>query len=690
MQKTLIVDSDLAPVAAAAEASAAATIRDVACFDVYDTILTRSVFGPHAVFLLVGERLQREQLIDATAEMFARARIEAGASAARNRKGEEIQLEDVYAELAHLLDWTAAQRAAAMACELGVEAALLRPVPGAAARLEQARAAGRQVVFLSDMYLGDGFIPAQLRCHGMMHDGDLCFVSCEIGVKKLTGNAFREVARRLDVPLHAITHTGNDPGSDVAAALRTGVRAVPFYEGNGNRYEAILGDHSWASGALTAVMAGASRLARLEVAASHPTAPSIREVGAGVAGPALAGYVLWVLRRAQKLGLRRLYFVARDGEILLEVAREIAPKLDLDIELRYLYGSRQAWHGATMDGAGENQLSWILENPGRLSVRSVLALLEMEPEQIREPLEAAGFDESSWDAVLDPEARRRVAAALQAPPAATALTAIGRERRELLIRYLGQEGLLDDDRWALVDVGWRGRAQASLSRVLAMAGRPPARGFYFGMIIDSTDPAIGSIESYLFHRNEAAERGYFRSMWGYFQILEMFCSGTHGTTLGYRDENGLVVPVLKEKRNTHLETWGGDALRAAVRSFARNLDFDFVDPYRDCRAAVADLLRAFWTEPSPAEAREWGAFMYEDDQTGVAPLAEPYTLRHIFRGLRHGVMPLHNRSTWWQASMLLARPHVRWTLRQSIRASNLARRLLRPLRQRLERKRRGK
>ena len=57
-----------------------------------------------------------------------------------------------------------------------------------------------------------------------------------------------------------------------------------------------------------------------------------------MAGPALAGYVLWVLERSFEMGLKRLYFISRDGEIMLEMAQRLLPAFwpDATMELRYL------------------------------------------------------------------------------------------------------------------------------------------------------------------------------------------------------------------------------------------------------------------------------------------------------------------------------------------------------------------
>jgi hypothetical protein len=54
------------------------------------------------------------------------------------------------------------------------------------------------------------------------------------------------------------------------------------------------------------------------------------------------------------------------------------------------------------------------------------------------------------------------------------------------------------------------------------------------------------------------------------------------------------------------------------------------------RSTAETLLLDFWDHPSRNEAEKWGAFPYEQDQTGqaVKQLANPYTASQIFAKLK--------------------------------------------------------
>jgi len=133
-----------------------------------------------------------------------------------------------------------------------------------------------------------------------------------------------------------------------------------------NRYE-----HTWEAyreetGGLGSLVAGASRLARLGIETPAELRPIV-DVATGVAGPILAAYVLWVLNNAQREGISRLYFVARDGEILYLIAQRLCERLGLNVNVSAKTGeSSIACAAATHIAAALPQIAWglTLSNEG--------------------------------------------------------------------------------------------------------------------------------------------------------------------------------------------------------------------------------------------------------------------------------------------------------------------------------------
>jgi predicted HAD superfamily hydrolase len=288
---------------------------DIMSFDVFDTLLTRAVGAPSSLFLLLGRLPEVTRMTNCTPEEFARLRIEAERRARSGRR--EITLHDIYSELGAGLGLPAAQRQQLADCELALERRLSRALPKATSLLK-AHGADRRVA-LSDMYLPAHFVTELLERQGFAELLDRVIVSSEHGVTKSDGGLFGVLIELEQTMARRCRHVGDNPLSDVRVPRLLGLQAEHVPDAALNRYEQIWEQHRWSSGGLSSLFAGASRLARLEADASAELAPIV-DVAAGVAAPLLSAYVLWVLASAQREGLKRLYFLARDGEILYLLA----------------------------------------------------------------------------------------------------------------------------------------------------------------------------------------------------------------------------------------------------------------------------------------------------------------------------------------------------------------------------------
>jgi FMN phosphatase YigB (HAD superfamily) len=651
-------------------------MKQIQSFDVFDTVLTRAVGDPAALFLLLGRRLSNRSLIPCTPEAFARARVDSERRASLNAPGGHVSLAQVYMELGSRLYLDDAQRAAVLESEYELEAELIRPVPGAADRISAARAARKQIVFISDMYLPACFIRTQLSDHRLWEEGDALHVSCETGKWKTSGELFRAMLEHHHTPASAAVHSGNDYRADIEAPRRLGIRVESLSNANLNRYERILESHLWATEGLSSLMAGASRLARLRVHTDSAREATLCEVAAGVAAPTLVGYVLWILHTAQRFGLERLYFVSRDGQILLKIAKRLAEKVGFACEMRYLYGSRQAWHLPGLTQISETELSWILDPSPLFSVRSVLARVRLDPDQVRDELFLLGFDRSDWDRNLDHKEQGSLRYLFEAERVKRLIMTTAEIERELTTSYLKQEGLLESVRKGIVEIGWHGRLQNSLSAILRAAGGSPPMGLYFGLHKHEFPSDSGPRESYFFDGRYSY--GYMNLMSYLECLLEIFCSADHGRTVGYASRQGRIDPILKEERNEQLISWGLLQVQRSVVTFVEELILDpsLINCWADVRPAIAEVLWAFWQDPSKSEAVAWGTFPYEDDQAGAYRkcVANCYSWLDVAHCLLLGHIRSSRQSLWNGGAQLLTAKPIRVALKCAIRSGNVRRR----------------
>jgi len=625
-------------------------------FDVFDTSLVRSWARPADLFLAAGEDLRRRGLIPFSAEQWRTLRIEAERKARRRSRAEETTLEEIYRILSEKTGWTAEQGATAIRIETDCEADSLRPAAAVAERIRAARADGKRVVFLSDMYLPSETIRGFLAAAGLWRNGDGLYVSSERGVTKASGRLYQACLDGENIPPGDLFHLGDNEQTDFRVPQSLNIAAEHYSPASLNRFERRIADDVRLPALLRSRVAGAARQARLTIAGNNPQADTIRDVSASVAGPVLLGYVSWCLSEAGKRGLKRLYFVSRDGQVLLRIAERLRQAQGLALECRYLFGSRQAFHLPALEDFGERVFDWLLEDTSVLSVRSLFGRLGAKPEEFAEQLQAAGFPGGTWDANIPPKSRTRLRPVFENPKILLRFRSASAGARELLVGYLRQEGLLDGTPWGLVDMGWRGRLQNSLSRTLSAAGVYPdagLTGFYFALFHPVAPFGRDRVSVFLEGPDGKAAAAVVRD---HIPVLEVFTAADHGLTLGYRrGADGRVTPVLNEDQNEKALAWGLEIQQAAVVKFAEEWTRAAKREPGSASfwiAVARDLLGPFLLSPTAAEAAAYGEYLHSEDQADQVHhrLAPPIAARRFwswcfFKG------PLVSRVTWVEASV---------------------------------------
>ncbi|SCX40092.1 hypothetical protein SAMN03159343_0879 [Klenkia marina] len=657
----------------------------VATFDVFETVLVRALGAPEHVDEATGRLLRDRGVLAVSPMVYAAAR-----RAAQHDSTTDVA---VHVRLPDLAAATAARlgvpeiAADLVAAELDVERAACRAVPGAVARVAAARArTGRGVVYVSDSPLPAPFLQELLEREGLFAPDDEVLASADVGSSKQHGGLFDVVAERLGAPVGELWHTGDDRWADGAHALERGWQVTLDRSAHLAGRERLLAAGAQATEGVSGRLASAARAARLQ-GREEGLDPGVVSVAGTVALPLFVGFARWVLREAELRGLDRLYFVARDGEVLLDVARRVAAARGADgPELRYLHGSRRSWRLAAAGREGHDVVGdlWIPDDfrAEELTPRELLHLVDLTPDEVAAIAPARWLTAPAVDQPVGAAGWADLQAHLQRGPVGAEATRRAEERAELLLAYLDQEGVTGPGRVGVVDVGWTGRATRSLEDLLAASGREaPAAYLFVGLL----GPAERRLGPELFGRSAAwlvdAARGLpARSEPGEdpVMLVESLAMGRQGTTTAFAREGDRVAPVLAAPTNPVASGWSFQdyrrALELAVEAF---VDSGPAGPEVDLRPTVWAQLLDLWRRPTVAEAESWGAQPYGEDFANQRwfPLARPITARRLLRAAGFGPpewrLPLYWRNGSVRLSSAPVRAAVR--LRDAVDPERLAR-----------------
>jgi hypothetical protein len=586
------------------------TAVDTVSFNVFDTAIGRIVESPRDVFGMVESAL-RVKYGDAAAG-FAAAREAAEASARALLPAGRIEptLGEIYAALASDHPAFAAMPVASE-LEQQIEQRCVVAIPDILEAYRRARLRGKRVLFLCDTYLPQALIAAMLRAEGYEGWDDL-LVSSATGRTKASGSQWDVVRERRGT--HArLLHVGDDPHADDAMPARTGVACLPYRR---VRSEPRIG--APASPAVRAFSV-ARRVGTL-------TAPALAGPDAGMSprffahfgwtfGVLVAGaFALWLAQRAKALGLRHIYFCARDGWLMYRAWNALRLSDDTGISASYLLVSRRPLvlsmayvrsRSGVLDAQSLEALTTIY---GAVPLRAALerANLALDGPAARDAIARFG----SLDTMVQ-GSEGGVLGELFTRHAAEVIAGLQRAH-EGTIGYLTQEGVIAADAAAIIDMGWHGSMQRALEDLLRTQGREgrfPA--LYYGLWAEHGVARVvpGFMEA--FYSRDAVAPQEQPGLAGVVEMLEELHGAPHGSVTGYRRDGDRWVAELHDTAVEHAQHEEGTRhfQDAAVSGLA-----EIVRTGRVGTIAAADLTRetalaaieAVGLSPTVEEMRQLG------------------------------------------------------------------------------------
>lgn len=429
-------------------------------FDVFDTLIKRSVAQPTDLFYLM-ERLQNENCELPVG--FAAKRIAAEVSLARRER--PATLEQIYEVLQQeygdrVQKWLQA--------EVEMELAGCQPYPPCVDLLKRCVAAGRTVLIISDMYLSSVIIGQMLAKCGVTGYKKL-YVSCEWGARKRDGSLFKVVLRDAGIKAGELCHVGDRWKSDWLQPSLLGIKSKHI----SNRQKQLCK----APKNFSAEEALGYRTLQACIANCSYNMTKYERWGCSNLGPLLLGYSNWLLSQLQKQDIHDVYFFSRDGWLLLQAFNMVRPG---NIKGHYMYASRRAYVVPLMrSGLDFEMVSRLIKRLRGMSLRRFLLKIGLNPDTYILSASKAGLNldavytfEKFW---VDERIKKYYQDYIRAN-----LEEKAREEYEGLHRYL--LACRFPPKIGVADIGYTGTIQYVLEEMLQKAKLPTAvQGYYVGM-----------------------------------------------------------------------------------------------------------------------------------------------------------------------------------------------------------------
>lgn len=631
--------------------------QKVYSFDVFDTCISRTYEKPSDLFYHLGLMIAPENTSTEKAHIFANSflitRIDAEIKANRmHGKKRSCHIHEIYSLLT-LHPQCTHSKFEIMRLELKLEEQSLYAIQSTREIIDKLRASNKRIIFISDMYLDASFVKRQLIKHGFYEDGDGLYVSSESTLIKRTGMLFKLVLQNENIHAQELFHIGDNLACDIRPANRLGIQTAHIQNTHIPFHEAVFSDSK-----LTPVERRINSISKY-IRLSNPNTYTETELKLfSIISPAIISFTLWSLQTALNMGLNRVYFVSRNGELPYKIAKLFESYFP-QIEVKFLYGSRKAW---LLPSISPQSSDWKYAMPKKStsSIREVLERLSLEAEDISDIDSIANTKGLSVDEIEKSNITLiNIIDLLEDYKINEIIYSKINNARELTIEYLQQEGLLSDNQWAIVDSGWELNCQAHLNRLVkSISPHNEAKGLYFGMVPSHLPNDItGPAASFTDKLSIFSQRGYVVENCFLFSALQSTC--------GYIRNYEKIIPEYSKLSPNNFELDYGNKIYSFIEEYKKQLDHIKIpiSIFIEHKSELIEKLAHLISKPDTAIAQHLTNLKINEDFKHTDSNSYPLCKGLTTADLANQVMgffysKIKRKQIWLEASICLSNPVI--------------------------------
>ena len=520
-------------------------------FDVFDTCFVRACGSPLNVFDLLAYKILGDDSEESHRMDFALIRINGERKARLASQKEEVCLDEIY-NYCSFAGLTSIPNEQILQAEIETEMEQLVPVYSIQKKVKELHQNGHSVYYISDMYLPQDVLSNLLKKHGFWKENDKLYVSSEYGITKHSGNLYRYIAMQNQIPFKKWHHYGDNKQGDYKAPKRLGIKAnlikhkYSFYE----RF--VLSNGYYPGFFVNQHLAGISKAIRL----SFPNTPKYL-FAVDLIAPLYVPFVYNILQDAQSKGIKKLFFLARDGYILYQIAKELNCKFP-SLKVNYLYVSRSSLYLPGLSEITTESLQSLTKTAFGFTNENKLEILKnfIDTETF-EKIKTTSNKQTNIDLFSDPHIL-------------SILSQYHNQQRSYILKYFIQEGLADTHyKTAIVDVRGTRTCQKVINSILIQGGYLRTYAYYLE-VLEKRKNILSTGEYYsLFYRERlisVPSLTYIQELGNIFE--QYFSISPHSRTIAYKECNRQIQPVFDEKEIDKTRKRTVEVHKEIVKAFA--------------------------------------------------------------------------------------------------------------------------
>jgi predicted HAD superfamily hydrolase len=573
----------------------------VISFDVFDTLLLRPFYKPTDLFSFLDPFAKR--MMEKSGNFRDLRKNVEKAVREKSFPLEEITIDEIYDNFSHI---PVKFRGAMKFFEMEMEHKLCFPRKSGQILYKKARESGLKVIAVSDIYFETPFLKKLLEKNGFYFDE--IFSSASLRKRKKTGNIYPLVWEKMNVLPKEILHIGDNEISDIVKAKEKGLQTLhlpllrneiekhPLYLTLANSKNCVL------SSASISFLLEKLDEKGVEYFGDSLFQKNLYNLGFNAFGKILFAYLNWVLKKVQADGIKKIFFVARDG-FIMHKAFDLLFK-EKGIETHYLECSRKSLLTLAIDSKAD-VVKYYTKRFRNCTLQDFIEQkLECSPRKIEKHLKEIGFSslKQKIKGVIYTKSQKKRLEKVVMFYSDEILKRLHGERPNTL-KFIKNSGF-SNGKIALCDVGYSGTTQKMLSKF-----NKEITGLYF---MQNNEGA--RLENSFGFLTQNPSKFSFKILSSFVRLIESIVfSAPFGTVLSYDLKGNPVFENLKKIEGKRLEmnakVWEGmiEFLAKIKSHFGAEMEFINYD-----KKVLTEIFLNFCFFPSKEDALLLKGVIFED------------------------------------------------------------------------------
>ena len=525
-----------------------AQTKEVITFDIFDTLLHRKAAAPTDIFDFVRAYFLNHDMMLKYHDLlinFPHLRRISEALAREQRteihKGEgEITFDEIYEALQQISKCDNTIKEALKKAELFLESEFLYCSTTGHMLYKEAKRQNKKIYFISDMYLPTSFLKDLLKKNGYdVESNNQIFVSAEHRVSKHNGKLFEHFLESENIDPSDCLHIGDNLHADIKQASAYNIDSLhanwAFVENQYKPYKGHFNDYI-----------ARSITKHITFPQHHDFLPEepYEKLGYQIWGPLIFGYMIWLANEIKKESVDTALFFARDADLIMDLYKTYFLQYTPDLKMDFVYLSRASMLPLAFTDWPMHRLWAAFGGKSERTIKEAMETLQIDIALHLDDVRQVGF--SSINEIITKSNEHQMHHLINKLYQPVMLRS--KELRQDYQKYF-QDFVQDASKIALVDIGWAGNIQAMFLRIL---GKDWIDKDYIGLYLGTSSHTTPAMSPYVNFRGWIMSNGDPKEVEdtltsnGGVELLEFALTTNYGSTLGYKEDKGNIIPVLEK------------------------------------------------------------------------------------------------------------------------------------------------